>query len=71
MSNRKKRPSRPDGKFLTADRVMWGIVTDGEPVPEMLIADRKYALAMVGALPESQRAKVTVARVYVTVRLRP
>lgn len=63
---RQPKKVQGDGEPLASDWVYWGLV-DGDGVPEMLVTEKKWAETWRGALPEAQRARVSVVRTYVTI----
>lgn len=69
-TNGKPKPNgKPTGNVVATDVVMWGLVDGDGRLPEFLAADRKHAEIVLGSLPEAWRAKLEVARTYVTIQI--
>ncbi len=67
MSARKQQRRKPTGDAVATDVVYFGIIRDGERVPEVLWASRPYAKAMLTAAADPKGLRI--ARTFVTVRI--
>lgn len=70
MGNKvKKVTARAEQEPVTDDRVYWGLLSEGEKVPEALFSERRFAEAYFGVLSAEAREKTRIVRTYVTVWL--
>jgi hypothetical protein len=53
------------------DRVYWGVMLPGQPLPESLWPSRKLARVYLSCLSREQRRAVQIVRAYVTVEAAP
>lgn len=62
-NNNHVQPAPP----ITENRVFWGLLVDGQRVPDVLHADRKAMVRTRDMIPEPLRSKAQLVRAYVTV----